>query len=107
MKKRKERKFYFKLMFSMGQITVTEAQYVREAMNKLEQEDPVMRCFQNVHNNVLGSNTGSLFGESAPDFSIYYRGEHVECIDRFLFKIRLKFPDFKVETVHTLQEYYS
>lgn len=89
----------------MGQITETEAQYVREAMNKLEQEDSVMCCFQNVHNKLLGSK-GSLFGDEVPDFSIYYRGEQVKCIDRFLFKIQLKFPNFKIETKHTMQEHF-
>lgn len=106
MKKRKERKFYFKLMFSMGQITEDEALYVRKAMDKLEKEDAVMQCFQNVHNNVSDDNFGSLTDSDAPDYSIYYRGEHVECIDRFLFKIQLKFPNFKIETKHTLQEHF-
>lgn len=91
----------------MGQITEDEAQYVREAMNKLEEETPIMRCFQNVYNNPLGGVVGSLFTTDTTNYSIYYRGEDVECIDRFLFKIQLKFPNFKVETKHTLQEYYS
>ena len=105
--RRKEQKVYFKMTFSMGEITEDEALYVRKAMEKLEKEELVMRCFQNVHNNVLGNIKDLSFSHNDPNYSIYYRSENLKCIDRFLFKIRLKFPDFKVETVHTLQEYYS
>ena len=104
--KRKEQKIYYKLTFSMGTITEDESTYVREAMEKLEQEAPIMKCFQNVHGNVLGS-SGRIINDIFPDFVIYYRGEDVDCINRFLFKMQLKFSDFVVHTTHTLQEYYS
>lgn len=107
MKKHKEQKVFYKLMFSMGQITEEESIFVRKAMEKLETEDEIMRCFQNVHGNVLDAPESLWPNPLSPDFSIYYRGIDVDCVNRFLFKIQLKFPNFKVETIQTLQEYYS
>lgn len=93
------------MKFSMGSITEEESAYVRTAMEALEREAPIMKCFQNVHGNVLGA-MGRLIDDVAPDFVIYYRGDDVDCINRFLFKIQLKFPNFKTETVQTLQEHF-
>lgn len=103
--KHKEQKVYHKLMFSMGPITEEESTWVREAMEKLEAEEGIMKCFQNVNGHILGA-VGRLIDDVAPDFSIYYRGDDIDCINRFLFKIQLKFPNFKVETTQTLQEYF-
>lgn len=74
-------------------------------MEKLEKQPMVMKCFQNTNQTPF---RGQLWkpNEAAQDFSIYYREENIESINKFLFKVQLKFPNFIVNSTQTLQEYF-
>jgi hypothetical protein len=92
-----EQRVFYKLQFSMGQLTLDEGDWVRKAMIKLEKQTAVMKCFQNWERTSLLNH--------APDFSVYYREENVESINKFIFKMQLKFPNFVLHTTQTLQEF--
>lgn len=104
-----EHKKYYKLKFSVDIETPDDATWMRERMQTLEEEPLIMRCFQNIHvdppfsHNKGIHSTDSL--DSKPSFAIYYREENNKTIERFLFKIRLRFPNFTMETSQTLKEY--
>ncbi len=66
-----------------------------------------MKCFQNTSVSVFDDKgPWNKLNDSTPDFTVYYREESIDALDRFLFKVRLRFPNFVAETTHTLQEYF-
>ncbi len=107
MSKYVEHKKYYKLNFSVDVETAEDVTWIREAMETLEQEPLIMRCYQNVNvthgnNPIISANNWS---NDINAFSIYYREENNNSIDKFLFKIRLRFPNFKHEHLQTMKEY--
>jgi len=102
-------KKYYKLAFSVDIETAEDVTWIREQMEKLEAEPLIMRCFQNVRvydafsNNPKISQTDWTSDVNA--FAIYYREEHNITIEKFLFKVKLKFPNFKHEFTQTVKEY--
>jgi hypothetical protein len=109
MKKRIERKVYYKLQFSLGKVTVEDVDWVRDAMDALEISPSIMKCFQNTSVSVFEKNKGwheAALDKNNPDFTVYYKEESVDALDRFLFKLRLRFPNFVAHTTHTLQEHF-
>jgi len=107
MKKRIERKVYFKLQFSLGKVTSEDVDWVREAMEALETCPAIMKCFQNTSVSVFdGNGSWNRLDNTNPDFTVYYREESVDALDRFLFKLRLRFPNFVAHTSQTLQEHF-
>jgi hypothetical protein len=108
MTSRIEQKKYFKLSFSVDVETADDVTWVREQMEKLEKEPLIMRCFQNVRIHNFTNNPKVKINDWSSDcnaFAIYFREENNPVIDRFLFKVRLKFPNFKHEFTHTVKEY--
>jgi len=107
MKKRIEQKFYYKLQFSMGSITSEDGDWIREAMEALETNPAIMKCYQNTSVAVF-DNQGpwDKLNSPNPDYTVYYRKESVDALDRFLFKMKLRFPNCVVHTTQTLQEYF-
>lgn len=102
-------KKYYKLAFSVDVETVEDIDWVREQMEKLEKEPLIMRCFQNVRVYDGFSNNPKVqqtdWSSESNKFAIYFREENNPVIDRFLFKVRLKFPNFKHEFTQTVKEY--
>lgn len=104
-----EQKKYYKLSFSVDVETAEDVTWIRERMNGLEKEPSIMRCFQNVSIE-WGSSTRQIVRQNdwSSDnnaFAIYYKDEENPTIDRFLFKIKLKFPNFKYAVTQTVKEY--
>ena len=110
MSKYVEHKKYYKLKFSIDIETPDEVTWIRERMETLENEPSIMRCFQNVRvSPPFSANVGLdiLDGlDGNPSFAIYYRDENNKTIERFLFKIKLRFPNFTMETSQTMKEYF-
>lgn len=101
-------KKYYKLSFSVDVETAEDVTWVREQMEKLEKEPLVMRCFQNVSIHNFTNNPKVRVNDWSNDcnaFAIYYREENNSVIDKFLFKVRLKFPNFKHEFTQTVKDY--
>ncbi len=109
MSKYVEHKKYYKLNFSVDIETAEDVTWVREAMEGLEQEPLIMRCFQNVnvtHNNNNNPKVSlNNWSSDCNAFSIYYREENNKSIHKFLFKVKLRFPNFKHECLQTMKEY--
>lgn len=108
MSKYVEHKKYYKLRFSVDIETPDDATWIREGMGILENDPLVMRCFQNVHVNPPFSVNKVIHGTESldsPSFVIYYREEHNKTIERFLFKVKLRFSNFTMEMSQTLKEY--
>jgi len=91
----------YKLTFSAGHLTVEEIEFIRTAMNKLERKSGISKCFQNI--NVREA--GGTFTVNCPEFSVYYATEGLDCLNKFLFKMQLKFANFVIHTTQTLQEF--
>ena len=95
------------MTFSAGDLTKDEIAYVRDKMNELERHPDVMRCFQNVDRATEKSEQQQrMFFQSGNEFTIYYRKQEVDAIEKVLFKLRLKFPGFVAHTTQTLQEHF-
>lgn len=91
----------------MGEITSEDGDWIREAMESLEKHAAIMKCFQNTSVANFGDQGGwRKVDDSSPDYTIYYREESVDALDRFLFKVRLRFPNFVAHTTQTLQEHF-
>lgn len=74
-------------------------------MNKLERKSGISKCFQNVPKvSAQGPSYGINFS-GCPDFSIYYAEEDLEYLNKFLFKMQLKFANVVIHTTQTLQEF--
>jgi len=113
MTNRIEQKVYYKLSFNVDLQSVDDITWVREQMQVLEKEPDIMRCFQNMTvdygslgNNPNIRNKNWSIEDDAKGFSIYYRKEDNSTIDRFLFKVKLKFPNFRHEITQTVKEYF-
>ena len=107
MKKRIERPVYYRIKFSVGEITSEDGDWIREAMESLEKHAAIMKCFQNTSVANFGEvGEWEKFNSPAPDYTIYYREASVDALDRFLFKVRLRFPNYVAHTSQTLQEHF-
>lgn len=102
-------KKYYKLSFSVDIETMEDVDWVREQMEALEKEPLIMRCYQNVrvHNHTNNPKIQKTDWSSDHNtFAIYYREENDIVIDKFLFKVKLKFPNYKHEFTQTVKEFY-
>jgi hypothetical protein len=91
-------KKYYKLSFSVDVETMEDVNWVREQMETLEKEPLIMRCYQNVRVHDGFTNNPKVvvndWSSTCNTFAIYYREENNTVIDKFLFKVKLKFPNF-------------
>ena len=102
-------KKYYKLSFSVDIETIEDVDWVREHMETLEKEPVVMRCFQNIRVHNFTNNPKIQHTDWSSDhnsFAIYYREENDRAIEKFLFKVKLKFPNFKHEFTQSVKEYF-
>jgi len=103
-KKVKEK--YYRMTFGIGKVTEKEIKDVREFMQKLEKHDGIMRCFQNIDRATNRSEQQRFEARTAgTDFTIYYREDSEGKLNKLLFKLKLKFPDFTLVKEETLQSY--
>lgn len=96
---------FYRMTFSIGDVTEKEIQHVREYMQKLEKHDGIMRCFQNVDRATIKSKQQWGVSNRDTDFTIYYREDSEAKLDKLLFKLKLKFPEFIICKEETLQSY--
>ncbi len=98
---------FYRMTFSVGDVTEKEIKDIREIMQKLEKVDGVMRCFQNIDratNRSLEQKKLEVRMEGS-DFTIYYRENCEAALNKLLFKLKLKYPDFSLCKEETLQSY--
>jgi len=102
-------KKYFKISFSVDIETTEDVLWIKEQLEALEDDPLIMRCFQNIHVHNGWTNNPTIqsndWTTDTNKFAIYYREENNPTIDKFLFKIKLKFPGFKHEFTQTVKEY--
>jgi hypothetical protein len=99
---------FYRMTFSIGHnVTEKEIQHVREFMQKLEKQDGIMRCFQNVDRATIKSKEQKVWGgrHEDTDFTIYYYEDSEAKLDKLLFKLKLKFSEFSIHKEETLQSY--
>ena len=101
--KKVKEKFY-RMTFSIGDnVTEKEIKLVREFMQKLEKQDGIMRCFQNIDRATTKSKEQQRWQPaSGSDFTIYYREDSEAKLNKMFFKLRLKFSEFSVCKEETL-----
>ena len=97
---------FYRMTFSVGDdVTEKEIKHVREFMEKLEKQDGIMRCFQNIDRATDRSKEQQWERPGGSDFTIYYYEDSEAKLDKLLFKLRLKFSEFSVCKEETLQSY--
>ena len=97
---------YYRMTFSVGEINEEQIKDIRTTMQKLEKIDGVMRCFQNIDRATTKSDEQKRWAHtSGSDFTIYYEENSEEAMNKLLFKLKLKFNEFKICKEETLQSY--
>jgi len=98
---------FYRMTFSVGEVTEKEIADIRKIMQKLEKIDGVMRCFQNIDRATNRSLDQQLWQAEmeGSDFTIYYRENCEAALNKLLFKLKLKYPDFSLCKEETLQSY--
>lgn len=98
---------YYRMTFSVGEVNEEQIKDIRKAMQKLEKIDGVMRCFQNIDRATNRSDAQRKYEQRTygSDFTVYYEEDSEEAMNKLLFKLKLKFPEFTICKEETLQSY--